>query len=36
MDVSGRKSRSLGRLCQLDCVFHQIIFSRPPYSSEIK
>ncbi|CAL1274010.1 unnamed protein product [Larinioides sclopetarius] len=36
MDINGRKSRSLGRLCQLDCVFHQIIFSRPPYSSEIK
>ncbi|KAG8179257.1 hypothetical protein JTE90_006156 [Oedothorax gibbosus] len=36
MDVSGRKSRSMGRLCQLDCVFHQIIFTRPPCSSEIK
>ncbi|XP_071036115.1 ankyrin repeat and fibronectin type-III domain-containing protein 1-like isoform X2 [Parasteatoda tepidariorum] len=36
MDISGKKSRAFGRLCQLDYVFHQIIFTRPPCSSEIK
>nr|XP_042907399.1 uncharacterized protein LOC107442546 [Parasteatoda tepidariorum] len=35
MDVNGKKSRSHGRLCELDSVFHQIIFTREPGSPEI-